>query len=284
MTEPLVSPVVTLRDGLELPQLGLGVYKVDNADIPGVISAALDIGYRLIDTAALYGNEESVGQALRESDVQREDIVVTTKIWNDDHGYDAARRAFDASMDRLGLDVLDLCLIHWAVPEQGLYVDTWRALIDLQEEGRVRSIGVSNFAEPELREIIDATGVTPSVHQIELHPFFNQARMREVNRELIIPTEAWAPLARGGELFTQADLHQIAAMHDATPAQVVLAWHRQIGTIAIPKSVSPERLRENFESLRIELTDAQMDLINELDRGIAGRTGMDPATMRRIGE
>lgn len=278
-----MNPLVRLSDGHHIPALGFGVYKVDDAVAERVVTDALAAGYRHIDTATLYGNEAAVGRAVRGSGISRSEIMVTSKVWNDDQGFDATLRAFDASMQRLGLDTLDLYLIHWANPPAGLFVDTWKALIRLQEEGRVRSIGVSNFAEPELREIIDATGVVPALHQIELHPFFPQQEMVQVNESFGIPTEAWAPLARGGALFEEPVLQNIAARHNATPAQVVLAWHRQRGFITIPKSVNADRMRENFASLDVFLGEAEIEAITGLDRGPAGRTGMDPATMTKYG-
>lgn len=281
---PSDNPQIRLSDGHFVPALGFGVYKVDGAKAERVVSDALAAGYRHIDTAALYENEEAVGRAVHSSGIDRCEITVTSKVWNDDHGYDATLRAFDASMQRLGLDTLDIYLIHWANPPAGRFVDTWKALIQLQRDGRVRSIGVSNFAEPELREIIDATGVVPALHQIELHPYFPQEAMVQVNESLGIPTEAWAPLSRGGALFEDPVLRDIAQRHDATPAQVVLAWHRQQGIITIPKSENADRMRENFASLGVSLAPEEVDAITDLDKGPAGRTGMDPTTMTKFGD
>lgn len=273
-----VSPNLTFNDGNEIPQLGYGVWQVENETAEKVVGLALDAGYRHIDTAKIYGNEEGTGAAIANSGVAREDIFLTTKVWNDEQGFEAAKAAAEASLKRLGTDYVDLLLIHWAKPSQGLYVDTWKAFIELQKEGKARSIGVSNFPEEQLREIIAETGVTPAIHQIELHPYFAQESLREVHAELGIVTQAWSPLGNGSDLLSNPVLAEIAEKHDASVAQVVLAWHRAIGNVAIPKSVTPERIVENFESLNVELTGDEVAAIDALSHK-DGRIGADPATI-----
>ena len=273
-----VSPSLTFNDGNEIPQLGYGVWQVENETAEKVVGLALDAGYRHIDTAKIYGNEEGAGTAIANSGVPREDVFLTTKVWNDEQGFEAAKAAAEASLKRLGTDYVDLLLIHWAKPSQGLYVDTWKALIELQKEGKTRSIGVSNFPEEQLREIIAETGVTPAIHQIELHPYFAQENLREVHAELGIVTQAWSPLGNGSDLLSNPVLTEIAQKHDASVAQVVLAWHRAIGNVAIPKSVTAERIVENFESLKVELTGDEVNAIDALSRE-DGRIGADPATI-----
>lgn len=268
-----ISHRLTMSDGLSIPQLGLGVYKVPDADTPAVVQAALDAGYRHIDTATLYDNETGVGLGIDDSGIERDDIFVTTKVWNDDHGFDRTLRAFDASMDRLGLDRLDLYLIHWPCPQQNLFVPTWRALIRLSEEGRVSSIGVSNFHIHHLQRIIDETGVLPVVNQVELHPWLQQNELRAFHERHNIRTEAWSPLARG-RAVTDATLALIGERHGVSAAQVALRWHLQQGNIVIPKSTSPERIRANADVFDFELTDADLDAIADLDAG--ERTGRDP--------
>lgn len=272
------SPLVKFNDGNEVPQLGYGVWQVEDEVAEKVVGLALDAGFRHIDTAKIYGNEEGVGRALAASSVDRNDVFITTKVWNEDQGYDEALAAFDASLKRLGIEELDLYLIHWAAPHRGKYLETWKALIELQKSGRVKSIGVSNFPEKELREIIEATGVTPAIHQIELHPYFNQAELRKVHDELDIKTEAWSPLGQGGEILKDETVLKIAEKHDATPAQVVVAWHLAIGNVVIPKSVTPERISENFDALGVSLDAEDVEAINALSRE-DGRLGPDPADM-----
>ncbi|QNV37420.1 aldo/keto reductase [Rothia terrae] len=272
------APLVKFNDGNEIPQLGYGVWQVEDEVAEKVVGLALDAGFRHIDTAKIYGNEEGVGRALAASSVDRNDVFITTKVWNEDQGYDEALAAFDASLKRLGIEELDLYLIHWAAPHRGKYLETWKALIELQKSGRVKSIGVSNFPEKELREIIEATGVTPAIHQIELHPYFNQAELRKVNDELGIKTEAWSPLGQGGEILKDETVLKIAEKHDATPAQVVVAWHLAIGNVVIPKSVTPDRITENFDALGVSLDSEDVEAINALSRE-DGRLGPDPADM-----
>lgn len=266
---------VDLHDGESMPQLGFGVFQVPPADTAGVASVALQSGYRAIDTAAAYRNEAGVGAAVHASGLEREEIFVTTKLWNGDHGREQARNAFEKSLGRLALDHVDLYLIHWPVPARDRYVETWETLVELRGEGRVRSIGVSNFNAEHLDRIIDATGVVPSVNQIELHPALQQQALRRYHDELGIKTEAWSPLAQGTVLDDPL-LGEFARDHGKTPAQIVLRWHLQLGNIVIPKSVTPERIRENFDILDFELSDAQMERFETLEAG--ARTGPDPAT------
>jgi diketogulonate reductase-like aldo/keto reductase len=269
-------PYVDLNDGNRIPQLGFGVFLVPPDDTAAAVAHALRTGYRSIDTAAAYRNEAGVGEAVRSSGLAREDVFVTTKLANDQHGHDTALRAFEGSLARLGFDYVDLYLIHWPIPSRNLYVETWQALTEIKADGRARSIGVSNFLADHLQRIIDASGVVPAVNQIELHPYLQQTELRGYHDEHRIKTEAWSPLARGGELLREPTIEQIAASVDRSPAQVVLRWHIQLGNIVIPKSVTPARIEENFRLFDFELGDEQMRAIGELDRGI--RTGPDPAT------
>ncbi|WP_090049467.1 aldo/keto reductase [Lentzea fradiae] len=257
-----------------MPQLGFGVWQVPDAEATPAVAEALRAGYRSIDTAAAYGNESGVGKAIAQSDVDRDDIFVTTKLWNADHGRDKTLRSFDESMKRLGLDVLDLYLIHWPTPARDLYVDTWKAFVQLREEGRVRAIGVSNFQPAHLRRLVEETGVAPAVNQVELHPYLQQADLRAFHAEHGIHTEAWSPLGQGGELLNDPVVTEIAARHGKSAAQVVLRWHLQIGNVVIPKSVTPERIRQNIEVFDFELDDAELAALSTLDRG--GRIGPNP--------
>ncbi|EPH15107.1 MULTISPECIES: aldo/keto reductase [Dermabacter] len=275
------SPLLTLNDGKKIPQLGFGVYKTPNDEVEAAIECAFEAGYRHIDTAKLYGNEEGVGRAVRNSGLERSSVFVTTKVWNDDHGREKTRRAFEESLERLGLDYVDLYLIHWPMPMNGLAVDTWEELIRLREEGLATSIGVANFPAQRIDELTEATGVVPVLNQIELNPYFAQNDLREANRERGILSQAWAPLHRGKGLFDEPIIREIAERLEATPAQVVLTWHLALGTIAIPKSVTPSRIRENFDALNVRLTPEDLAAIAALDRGEAGRTGFDPETMER---
>lgn len=274
-SNPSSNPLVTFHDGQTIPQLGYGVWQVEDDVAERVVGLALDAGFRHIDTAAVYGNEAGVGRALAASDVPVEDVFVTTKLWNSEQGYEKTLRAFDASMGKLGLDVLDLYLIHWAMPAKNAFVDTWRAFIELQQQGRVRSIGVSNFPQAQLDTLIEESGVVPVIHQIELSPYLTQEPLRDVNARHGIVTQSWSPLGSGKGLLDDPVLREIAAAHGATPAQVVLAWHRQLGLVVIPKSVTPERIVENFESLQVTLDDDELDRISALNRD--KRTGPDPA-------
>ena len=273
MTHPPLAPLIPLSDGRAIPQVGYGMYKVPRADATRLALTAIGLGYRHLDTAALYGNEAEAGSAVRECGMPREDVFVTSKVWNDDHGYDETLRAFDAAMARIGLDRLDLYLIHWPVPSRDRYVDTWRALVRLRDEGRVSSIGVSNFHAHHLDRIIDATGVAPVVNQVELHPWLPQRELRAAHERLGIRTEAWSPLARG-RLLGDAVLGPIAAKHGRSVAQVVLAWHVAQGIIVIPKASSPERIAENLDVFSFGLDDEDVAAIAALETG--ERTGRDP--------
>ena len=274
-----MSPVpnLVLNNGVEIPQLGFGVFKVPPEKTRQAVLTALETGYRHIDTAKLYDNETEVGAAVRDSGLMRDEIFVTTKVWNTDQGYDATLRAFDASLERLGLDVLDLYLIHWPAPARDLYVDTWRAMEQLYRDGRVRAIGVSNFQPDHLRRLLDRCDVVPVINQVELHPYLQQNEARKAHEELGVLTEAWAPIARGGALLEDPVITALADKHARTPAQVVLRWHIEHGIVVIPKSVTPARIRQNIDVFDFELSAADMDAIAGLDRGM--RTGPDPDTL-----
>ena len=267
------SPALTFNDGRATPQLGLGALMP--AEITaGVVRAALETGYRLIDTAASYRNEAAVGEGIRLSGVPRDEIFITTKLRSDDQGYDEALRAFDASLKRLGTDYVDLYLIHWPAPARGRYIDAWRALTRLCEEGQARSIGVSNFMIEHLRRIVAETGVTPALNQIELHPQFQQSELRAFHAGQGIVTQAWSPLGRG-KLLKHAEVARVGARHGKTPAQAILRWHLDRGLSAIPKSVRVERLEENFEVFDFRLDDEDMAAMTRLDDP-NGRMGPDP--------
>ncbi|MGV0627073.1 aldo/keto reductase [Mycolicibacter minnesotensis] len=271
---------VTLNDGNSIPRVGLGVYKISPADTERAVGAALAAGYRHIDTAALYGNEREVGRAVAASGLPRDEVFVVTKVWNSDQGYDSTLTAFEASMSRLGLDFLDLYLIHWPLPARGRFVETFRALAHLRDQGRIGSIGVSNFAPEHLEVLIDGTGIVPVVNQIELHPRFNQAELRQVHARLGIATAAWSPLGRG-DLLSDPTVTAVARRCGRTPAQVLIRWHLQLGNIVIPKSVHPERIVGNFEVFDFELGTADMAELSSLDDG--ARLGPDPRTFDYTG-
>jgi len=268
-------PEVELRDGARLPQLGLGVFLVPPAEAERAVATALESGYRHVDTAAAYRNEAEVGRAVRASGLDRGDIFVTTKLFNTEHAHDAARRAAHESLERLDLGAIDLYLIHWPVPARDLYVETWQALVEMREEGLIRTIGVSNFEPEHLRRLVAETGETPAVNQVELHPYLQQAELRREHAELGILTEAWSPLAQGAVL-EDPTIVEIAERHGRTPGQVVIRWHLQLGNVVIPKSVTPARIRENFDVFGFELSSEEMSAIASLDRG--ERTGPDPQT------
>ena len=269
----IAAPRVPRSDGSSIPQLGVGTYKVPSEVTADLVAGALAAGYRHIDTAALYGNEREVGEGVRASGLAREDVFVTTKVWNDDQGFDATLRAFDASLDRLGLDRVDLYLIHWPIPSADRYVDTWRALVRLREEGRATSIGVSNFSPKHIERLRDETGVLPVIDQVELHPRFPQRELVEWNTARGIVTESWAPLARGG-LLDEPVLADVAARYGKTPAQVVIRWHLDRGLVVFPKSVSLDRLRENGDVFDFTLDSQDHERIATLETG--ERTGRDP--------
>lgn len=272
-TETSAVPYLEMNDGHRIPQLGFGVFQVPAEDTTEAVSQALSTGYRSIDTAAAYGNEAGVGEAIRASGLPREDVFVTTKLWNSSHGHDRALRAFEKSLGRLGLDYVDLYLIHWPVPSRDQYVETWQALTEAKTDGRARSIGVSNFNIAHLERIIEATGVIPAVNQVELHPQFSQAELRRFHAEQGILTEAWSPLARG-QLLDEPAIREIADQHRRSPAQVVLRWQVQLGNVVIPKSVTPSRIEENFRIFDFELSAEEMSAIDQLDQG--QRIGPDP--------
>ncbi|PTL60767.1 aldo/keto reductase [Paraconexibacter algicola] len=271
-------PTVTLDGDVQIPQLGFGVWQVPPKETYQAVAEALRVGYRHIDTAAAYGNEAGVGQALRASGIDRDDVFITTKCFNDDHGKDQATAALKRSLQQLELDHVDLYLIHWPVPTQDRYVETWEAFVEAREQGLVRSIGVSNFNPAHLQRLVDETGVTPAINQVELHPYFQQTGLRREHEDLGIATEAWSPLAQG-QVFEDDTLAGIAERHGRTVSQVVVRWHLQLGNVVIPKSVTPSRIAENYDVLSFHLTEADMEAIAALDAG--RRIGPDPETFVR---
>jgi 2,5-diketo-D-gluconate reductase A len=275
MSSSLEKHAVTLNDGNSIPGVGFGVFQIPPEDTEQAVATALSAGYRHIDTAAAYRNERETGRAIADSNVPRDQLYVVTKLWNDQQGYDSTLKAFDASMGRLGLDYLDLYLIHWPKPAQNTFVDTFKAFAHLRDQGRIRSIGVSNFEPEHLGVLIDATGIVPAVNQIELHPRFTQTELREVHAQRGIATEAWAPLGQGA-LLDDPTITAIAQARGRTPAQVLIRWHIQLGNIVIPKSVTPARIASNFDVFDFELTADEMASISSLDEG--KRLGPDPRT------
>jgi 2,5-diketo-D-gluconate reductase A len=274
--EPI--PSVDLGGDVTIPQVGFGVFKIPDDEAAEIVGLAIESGYRHVDTAAIYRNEAGVGAAIRAAAVARDELFVTTKLWNDAHGHDAALRAFDTSLERLGLEYVDLYLIHWPAAANGLFVETWKALLELQQEGRVRAVGVSNFRVQDLERLIEETGVSPAINQIELHPRLQQEELRAFHAEHRIATEAWSPLALGGELLEDPTVLRIAAEHERTPAQVVLRWNVQLGSVVIPKSATPARIRQNLDLFDFALPVSDLDALRGLDRG--ERTGMDPDVVR----
>ncbi len=268
-------PNVELHDGVAIPQLGFGVFQVPPAETQAAVEEALAVGYRHIDTAAAYRNEAGVGAAIAASDIPREELFITTKLWNSEQGYESALRACATSLEALGLEFVDLYLIHWPLPTADLYLDTWRGFEAIKVEGRSRSIGVSNFRLEELERLQREADQQPTINQIELHPYLQQAELRRWQVEHAIATEAWSPIAQGAALDDET-IATIAAHHERTPAQVVLRWHVQLGNVVIPKSVTPARIAENFALFDFELSEDDMAAITRLDRG--ERTGPDPAT------
>lgn len=268
------QPLLKFNDGIYAPQLGFGVFQIDDAQATNAVSEALKVGYRSIDTAAFYKNEKGVGKAIRDSGLSRSDIFLTTKLWNGDQGFEATLKAFDASMEKLNQDYVDLYLIHWPCPAKDLYVETFKAFIRLRDEGRIKSIGVSNFQPKHLDRLINDAGVVPVVNQIELHPDFAQVDVAGFNKSKNIVTEAWSPLGQGGDLLKNKIIKDVADAHGKTTAQVIIRWHLQLGHMVIPKSQTPSRIKENFEVFDFELTDDQLKKISSLDGG--NRLGPDP--------
>jgi 2,5-diketo-D-gluconate reductase A len=269
-------PVIALNDGRAIPQLGFGVWQIPNEEAQAAVSEAFRVGYRSIDSAKIYENEKGLGDAIAASDIPREELFITTKLWNDDQGFDNALRAFDASLQRLRLEYVDLYLIHWPSPHRGLYAESWKALVRIKQEGRARSIGVSNFTTAHLQRILDETGETPVLNQIELHPRFQQKDLRAFHARHNIATESWSPLGQG-KLLDDPTITTIAEKHRKTPAQVILRWHLDNGLITIPKSATPSRIRENFLVFDITLDHDDLEKIAALDDP-AGRIGSDPDT------
>jgi 2,5-diketo-D-gluconate reductase A len=271
-------PSIELRGGVEIPQLGFGVFQVPPEETAEATTRALLAGYRHVDTAAAYGNEAGVGQAVHAAGLDRDEVFVTTKCFNDSHGFDQSQRALKESLHRLEMEHVDLYLIHWPIPSQDRYVETWRGLIAAQEQGLARAIGVSNFQPAHLARIVDETGVTPAVNQIELHPRLQQPGLRREHADRGIVTEAWSPLAQG-RVLDDPVIAGIAETHERTPAQVVIRWHLQLGNVVIPKSVTPERIEENLAVFDFHLSESEMAAIEPLD--VAERTGPDPDTFVR---
>jgi 2,5-diketo-D-gluconate reductase A len=269
-------PTIRLNNGVEIPQFGFGVFQVPPEETAEAVRAAFDAGYRHIDTAQMYENEEGVGQALAESGLSRDDVFLTTKLNNDGHGYDTAQSALDASLQRLRTDHVDLFLIHWPRPSDNRYVETWRAFEKVAAEGKARSIGVSNFTVAHLERLAAEADTVPAVNQVELHPHFTQPDLRRYHDEHGVATEAWSPIGQGGDLLQDPTLASLAEKHGKTPAQIVLRWHVQLGNIVFPKSMRPERMRENIDVYDFALSDDDVRAVSSLDQGDGGRMGPDP--------
>ncbi len=280
-------PIKQLNNGVTIPQLGLGVWQANDGDeVENAVTAAIDAGYRLIDTAAIYGNEAGVGRAIKKSSIPREELFITTKVWNGDQGYDATLKAFDHSLELLGLDYLDMYLIHWPVPSKNLYLETWRAMEELYSQGKVKAIGVCNFQISHLDDLITHAVVQPVVDQIELHPYFSQTELRKYGKDHDIAIESWSPIGGPGgsggntthnmPLLEQPLLCEIGKKYSKSPAQVVIRWHIQNDLIVIPKSVTPERIKENIDVFDFELSDQDMHQIDGLHTGMRG--GPNPDT------
>jgi 2,5-diketo-D-gluconate reductase A len=267
-------PGIELNNGTTIPQLGFGVFQIDPSDTAEAVTTALEAGYRHIDTAQMYGNEAEVGEAIATSDIPRDQLWITTKCNNSHHGYDDAQSALDESLRKLGLDHVDLYLIHWPLPGKDLYVDTWKGFEKAQSDGKVRTIGVSNFQPHHLDRLLEETGTVPAVNQIELHPHMQQAGLRSYHERHGIRTEAWSPIGQGRGLLDAPELSEIAQAHGKSAAQVVLRWHVQLGNIVFPKSSTAERIRENYAIFDFELTDDEMGRIEGMEK--AERLGPDP--------
>lgn len=270
-------PMIRLNDGNHIPQLGLGVWQVDPEITARVVRDAIDVGYRMIDTAEGYDNEEGVGEAINSVDLPRDQLFITSKLRNGGHDRDAALKSFDKTMKALGIDMLDMFLIHWPVPKQDKYVEAWKTLVELQKDGRVKSIGVSNFNQDHIERIIDATGIIPAVNQIELHPHFPQLDKREFLTKHGIHIESYSPLG-SGKVLDDETIKKIADKHGKSIAQTIVRWHIQQGLIVIPKSTHKERMAENFDVFDFELSEDEMSTLTGLDKGEEGRTGSNPAT------
>jgi len=273
----MTVPTIVLNDGTTIPQLGFGVFKVDPDETQRIVSDALEVGYRHLDTAMIYGNETGVGAAIAESGIDRDDLFVTTKLWNSDQGTQSALDAFDLSLAKLGLDYVDLYLIHWPSAHRGKYVESWKALEQIAATGRAKSIGVSNFTPALLQPLLDAADVVPSVNQIEYHPYFQQLESKAFNTEHGIVTESWGPLGQG-DLVDDASVAALAEKYGKTVAQVIIRWHLDIGNIVIPKSNRKERMAENFDVTDFALTPDEVAVVSAVNRGEAGRKGSDPVT------
>ncbi|MFJ6635150.1 aldo/keto reductase [Streptomyces sp. NPDC091376] len=269
-------PSITLNNGVSMPQLGYGVWQVPDDEAAKAVGTALEAGYRSIDTAAIYENEKGTGQAVAASGIPREELFLTTKLWNSEQGYDSTLRAFDASLTRLGLDYVDLYLIHWPLPAKDAFVDTYKAFETILADGRAKAIGVSNFLPAHLERLLGETSVAPAVNQIELHPQLQQAESRAFHAKHGIATEAWSPLGQGRGLLEVPTIVAIAQKHGKTPAQAVLRWHLQLGNVVIPKSVTPSRIQENIDVFDFELDADDLAAFGALDEG--RRLGPDPAT------
>ena len=276
----MTVPEIKLHDGTTIPQLGFGVFQVPPAETADVVSRALEVGYRHIDTAEMYGNEAGVGEAIKTSGLPREELYITSKLNNGFHEPDAARKAFAETLDKLGLDQIDLFLIHWPLPTRydGDFVSTWKTMLEFVEDGRAASVGVSNFQPDHLDRIVEETGVAPVINQIEVHPFFGNEAARAANQRHDVRTEGWAPIAKG-KVNEDDTIKAIAEQVGKTPAQVALRWAIQRGDIVFPKSTRTERMQENFDLFDFELTDDQVTQISGLDRGEEGRTGPNPDAM-----